>query len=466
MPFNPKFAELLGAKLLKHSEKDNSVNEEVDTVEALKDKKMIAIYFSAHWCPPCRGFTPQLAEWYDTSYKSLGMEVVFASSDRDEKSFGEYFAEMPWLALPYSARDLKEKLGEKFECSGIPHLVLLSPDGVVATLDGRSVVSEDPEGAEFPWAKKDLSAVLGDYFEKKGEKKSLAELCNGFQPGSKLGIYFSAHWCPPCRGFTPVLKEAYEKVVTEQKQPFEILFVSSDRSEDQFKEYYGEMPWACLPFGDRDTKKKLSSHFGVQGIPSLVLLDVGNGSAENIKVLNENTVGSVRGDKESGFANFPWSPKLVSDIDQACEGISEKPSLVVIQSSLAKEQQEANTAVLLSLATEQAATVAADAAAREGQPQTCFDAEGAEQFCFFTAQQEGGRLRDRVASECKLDKKAKDDAAEGKPTVMLLCIHKQGGFYEFPAGTAFTKESAAQFMRDYQAGILTRKQMGDDDDDE
>jgi len=25
-------------------------------------------------------------------------------------------------------------------------------------------------------------------------------------------IYFSAHWCPPCRGFTPVLKDFYEVV--------------------------------------------------------------------------------------------------------------------------------------------------------------------------------------------------------------------------------------------------------------
>ena len=68
------------------------------------------MYFSAHWCPPCRGFTPKLAEWYN-NFKKLPngdkLEIVFVSSDRDEKTFKEYYAEMPWLALPYADRDKK-----------------------------------------------------------------------------------------------------------------------------------------------------------------------------------------------------------------------------------------------------------------------------------------------------------------------------------------------------------------------
>ena len=35
--------------------------------EALSDKKIVALYFSAHWCPPCRGFTPVLKKFYEVS---------------------------------------------------------------------------------------------------------------------------------------------------------------------------------------------------------------------------------------------------------------------------------------------------------------------------------------------------------------------------------------------------------------
>merc|ERR1711976_820226 len=103
--------------------------EGIPTVEqAVEGKKALALYFSAHWCPPCRGFTPQLAEWYKTNLKGKGLEVVFVSSDRDEASFKEYFAEQPWLALDYADRSTKAKLSEALGVSGIPSVVIMDAD--------------------------------------------------------------------------------------------------------------------------------------------------------------------------------------------------------------------------------------------------------------------------------------------------------------------------------------------------
>jgi len=33
--------------------------------ESLKSAKIVAMFFSAHWAPPCRGFTPVLEDFYE-----------------------------------------------------------------------------------------------------------------------------------------------------------------------------------------------------------------------------------------------------------------------------------------------------------------------------------------------------------------------------------------------------------------
>merc|ERR1711943_48878 len=141
---------LFGSNLL-------SASGEVSTTEALSGKKAVALYFSAHWCPPCRGFTPKLAEWYTKNLSAKGLEVVFVSSDRDEASFKEYFAEQPWLALDSADRAAKEKMSAAFGVSGIPSLVILDADLKTITTDGRGAISADPEGLEMPWHPKPVS---------------------------------------------------------------------------------------------------------------------------------------------------------------------------------------------------------------------------------------------------------------------------------------------------------------------
>ena len=71
-------------------------------------KRVLGLYFSAHWCPPCRDFTPVLVEFYNRFKKSAAayclVDIVFVSSDHDEESFIEYLKEMPWPAIPYNDR--------------------------------------------------------------------------------------------------------------------------------------------------------------------------------------------------------------------------------------------------------------------------------------------------------------------------------------------------------------------------
>merc|ERR1712194_201334 len=83
--------------------------------------------------------------------------------------------------------------------------------------------------------------------------------------GKPIGLYFSAHWCPPCKMFTPKLAEFYNNGL---KDKMEIIFVSSDKDEGSFNEYFKEMPWLALPYEKRQDKGLLSDTFGVSGIPS------------------------------------------------------------------------------------------------------------------------------------------------------------------------------------------------------
>ena len=86
-----------------------------------------------------------------------------------------------------------------------------------------------------------------------------------------FGLYFSAHWCPPCRNFTPKLKNFYEVVNKNQKQ-IEIIFVTSDKNEAEFNEYFGSMPWISLPFKD-ESIDILKQTFEVMGIPTFLVFN-------------------------------------------------------------------------------------------------------------------------------------------------------------------------------------------------
>mmetsp|Transcript_17358 Transcript_17358/g.26215 ORF Transcript_17358/g.26215 Transcript_17358/m.26215 type:complete len:912 (-) Transcript_17358:287-3022(-) len=178
IPVNSEyFINLLGDHLIANGDGSNKVS--ISTTEALKNSRLVAFYFSAHWCGPCRQFSEgnriqentgaivdqpgmvlrddpiseiaapkvvvqssqnkdqkvaqnnlnaMLSEMYETlkdENPSHGLEVVFVSSDRDSASFENYFQTMPWLALPFTDRAKKNVLSQQFGVNGIPCLIVL-----------------------------------------------------------------------------------------------------------------------------------------------------------------------------------------------------------------------------------------------------------------------------------------------------------------------------------------------------
>ena len=105
--------------------------------------------------------------------------------------------------------------------------------------------------------------------------------------GPLLALYFSAQWCGPCKRFTPVLADLYGS-----STKMEVVFISCDSTELQFKRYAATMPWPSVPLSESFAGAAMDA-FNVKGIPSLVLLDA---SSEPPRLL----CGDVRGELAKG----------------------------------------------------------------------------------------------------------------------------------------------------------------------
>ncbi|XP_032230951.2 probable nucleoredoxin 1 [Nematostella vectensis] len=127
-----------GKKLL------NQKGELVDAGEAVKGK-VIAVYFSAHWCPPCRQFTPILKDFYEELGGEEGdLVIIFVSSDKDEATMKDYFNNHhgDYLAVPFRDKEtLSTALIEAAAVRGIPCLAIFNEEGKCLHKDGRSDVA-------------------------------------------------------------------------------------------------------------------------------------------------------------------------------------------------------------------------------------------------------------------------------------------------------------------------------------
>ncbi|XP_054793798.1 probable nucleoredoxin 1 [Prosopis cineraria] len=247
--------------------------------------RTVGLYFSSFSYKASAKFTPQLVEVYEKlKAKGEDFEIVLISIGDNEDSFKQGLKGLPWLALPFKDKSC-EKLARYFPLSTLPALVIIGPDGktlhsnVVEAIEehGDAAYPFTPEKflelAEVEKAKEaaqtlesilvsgDLDFVIGT----DGVKIPVSDLMR-----KTVLLYFSAHWCIPCRAFLPKLIKAYHKIKAKHKA-LEVVFISSDRDQASFDNFFARMPWLALPFNDT-RKSLLSRQFKMYGIPMLVAI--------------------------------------------------------------------------------------------------------------------------------------------------------------------------------------------------
>ena len=72
--------------------------------------------------------------------------------------------------------------------------MLNSQTGKVITADGRSIVTEDPEGKEFPWTPQGFFDIIRNGSLITGTGTDSKEIQWEDVKGTSVGLYFSAHW--------------------------------------------------------------------------------------------------------------------------------------------------------------------------------------------------------------------------------------------------------------------------------
>jgi thiol-disulfide isomerase/thioredoxin len=212
----------------------------VPTADALGEAEVLGIYFSAHWCPPCRGFTPKLGERY-SQLKEAGkkLEVVFVSSDRDESAFTEYHDSMPFFGMPFSRREEKAKLSERFGVNGIPTLVFVdAKTGALITDEGRAGVSSPTFLEEFPYHPKPVNDV-GTSISGINNKSSLVVLMEAVEKTKRKAIL---------EALTEVAEE--EMKAEESERAVQRFFTGTDDGPLEQIRKMGGLPPAEKPSAD------------------------------------------------------------------------------------------------------------------------------------------------------------------------------------------------------------------------
>jgi thiol-disulfide isomerase/thioredoxin len=109
------------------------------TLSSLKGK-FVLVDFWASWCKPCRMENPNLVKVYQ-KYKGKNFEILGTSLDQDRDKWLEAIAK-DQLTWPQVIDDSLNTAGKTYNVQGIPHSVLIDPNGIILEKDIRGQALE------------------------------------------------------------------------------------------------------------------------------------------------------------------------------------------------------------------------------------------------------------------------------------------------------------------------------------
>lgn len=85
-----------------------------------------------------------------------------------------------------------------------------------------------------------------------------------------FGLFVTGSWCPPCKEFENILIEFYKEINFKEKR-FEIIHMSSEKNEHEFKNSIADIPWPIIKFNNR-VIQTLAGLLNIQYIPMLIIV--------------------------------------------------------------------------------------------------------------------------------------------------------------------------------------------------
>uniref|UniRef100_A0A803PFK0 protein-disulfide reductase n=1 Tax=Cannabis sativa TaxID=3483 RepID=A0A803PFK0_CANSA len=217
---------------------------------------------------------------------------------------------MPWLAIPFSDTDTIKRLYETFDVMGILQLIFIDSNGKVSTDNGVSIMEEYGVDS-YPFSRErfyilidqkeetkrnqTLSSILVSssrnyLLSKDGNQVLVSEL-----EGKTVGLLLMSS-DESCVEFANTLIEVYNKL-KEKGENFEVVLISLNYEEEEFKKVLETIPWLALPYKDR-TNEKLVYYFDISSLPTLIII------GPDGKTVNSNLVQMV---KELGIDAYPFT---------------------------------------------------------------------------------------------------------------------------------------------------------------